>query len=98
MKITVDFSAFRAAFHDMGRGDTFSREALRIIFDHLEECEENSGEERELDVIAICSDFVEWEKSDHADEDVREEEDEAKRNSDDWFIIGETDDSFVVLA
>ncbi len=41
--------------HD--RYDQFGYDALQIIFDYLEEYEDSTGEEIELDVIAICCDY-----------------------------------------
>lgn len=59
MKTTVNLSDFRDSFHRMNRGSQFSYEALEVLFDYLEECENDTGEEWELDVIAICCDFEE---------------------------------------
>ena len=56
---TIDnASQFRDAFHHAGRGNQFSYEALGLIFDFI-----NEGSNVELDVIAICCEFVEdtWE-------------------------------------
>jgi hypothetical protein len=60
MKATVYLSDFRAAFNRAGRGDQFSYEGLELIYDYLDEYERDSGEEIELDVIAIC---CEWSES-----------------------------------
>lgn len=57
MKQSVNFSSFVDAFHAHKRYDQFGYDALRIIFDYLEEYEEATGEEIELDVICICCDF-----------------------------------------
>ena len=57
MKQTVNFSAFVDAFRAYGRYDQFGYEGLRVLFDYLEEYEESSGEELELDVIALCCDY-----------------------------------------
>lgn len=57
MKQSINFSAFVDAFHAHKRYDQFGYEALRIIFDYLEEYEESCGQEIELDVIAICCDY-----------------------------------------
>jgi hypothetical protein len=61
MKQTVNSSDFHDAFERMGRGDQFSYEALDALFDYLEQYEEETGEEMELDVIALCCDFTEYE-------------------------------------
>lgn len=61
MKQTVTEHTFIQAFQDMGRGDQFSRYALGKIFDYLEEMEQGTVEETELDPVAVCCDFVECE-------------------------------------
>jgi hypothetical protein len=59
MKQTVNLYQFRDAFQRMDRGDAFSYEGLEILFKGLEEYEEDTNEEMELDVIALCCDFSE---------------------------------------
>jgi len=56
---TINGYDFRKAFQDMGRGKQFSYEGLEILFEALEQYEVDSGEDMELDVIAICCDFSE---------------------------------------
>jgi len=58
MKTTVNVFDFVAAFKKI-RPDNFSHAALVTLFDYLEEYEQSSGEELELDVIALCCDFSE---------------------------------------
>ena len=57
MKQTVNFNSFVDAFHAYKRYDQFGYEALQILFDYLEEYEDSTGEEIELDVIALCCDY-----------------------------------------
>jgi predicted ArsR family transcriptional regulator len=59
MKQTINHSEFTAAFHRCGRGEQFSYEALSLLFNYFEELEEDTGEEIELDVIAICCEYTE---------------------------------------
>jgi hypothetical protein len=58
MKQSINFSQFVDAFHAYKRYDQFGYDALRIIFDFLESYEQDTGEELELDVIAICCDYT----------------------------------------
>lgn len=58
MKTTVNFYTFRDAFKAI-RPDNFTSEGLSVLWDYLEECEQDCGEEYELDVIALCCDFAE---------------------------------------
>lgn len=60
MKQTVNVYDFRKAFFDYDRGDNFSLLALTALFEYLEQLEEDIGEEMDLDVIALCCDFTEW--------------------------------------
>ena len=60
----INFAEFCDAFVRHNRGDQFSREALSLIFDHLEDMDEDY----ELDVIAICCDFSEVDLDDIVDE------------------------------
>ena len=48
--------AFRTRFEDMGRGNSFSDQGFRVLFDHLDEV---LDENAELDVIAIACDYSE---------------------------------------
>jgi hypothetical protein len=59
MKQTINFYDFERAFADMDRKENFSYEGLKLLFDYLEDYEESTGEEIELDVIAICCDYTE---------------------------------------
>jgi hypothetical protein len=99
MKTTVDFSDFREAFRSYGRADSYTREGLEMLFNHFEELESDTGQEIELDVIAICCDYDEnhWEDvasnysidlSDCEDEDDKTE---AVREylSDNTMLVGE---------
>ncbi|WP_288985317.1 hypothetical protein [uncultured Flavobacterium sp.] len=61
MKQTIYLNDFRDAFHDCGRKENFSYNGLEALYDFLTEIEEGSGIEQELDVIAICCDFTEYE-------------------------------------
>ena len=58
MKQTVNLYDFRNAFRTI-RPDNFSYAGLEVLFDFLEECENDTGEEYDLDVIALCCDFSE---------------------------------------
>lgn len=60
MKTTVSAVDFIDAFRRFGRNDQFSPAALRALFDHIEEMEQDTGEEYELDVIALCCEWQEF--------------------------------------
>lgn len=56
---TVNKYEFRQAFYNFERQNQFSGAALEEIFDYLESYSEDTGEDVEFDVIAICCDFQE---------------------------------------
>ena len=59
MKKSIGFCEFCDSFRDADRNENFSYEGKRALFDYLEEYEDGSGEEIELDVVALCCDFYE---------------------------------------
>lgn len=59
MKKSVNFSQFCDAFRDMGRNENFSYEGKKVLFEYLEQYEDDTGEEIELDVIALCCEYSE---------------------------------------
>tara|TARA_R110000822_G_scaffold167908_2_gene308034 strand:- start:39 stop:368 length:330 start_codon:yes stop_codon:yes gene_type:complete len=58
MKTTVSVYDFHQAFKEL-RPNNFSYAGLNILYDYFEEYERDTGEELEMDVIAICCDFTE---------------------------------------
>jgi len=56
---TISAYDFERAFSDMGRQGQFTYEGKRALFEHLEQYEEDTGEEIELDVIALCCEYSE---------------------------------------
>ena len=60
MKTTVSQTDFVDAFTKM-RPSNFSYEGLIALYDYLENFEEDTDKEIELDVIAFCCDYSEYE-------------------------------------
>ncbi len=60
MKQTIDYYQFKHAFQKCGRENNFSYRGLYALFNYLEEYENDTGEEIELDVIALCCDYAEY--------------------------------------
>ena len=56
---TVTLHDFRSAFKNAGRDTQFSFDAQRLLFDYFEQVEEDTGEQIELDIIAICCEYTE---------------------------------------
>lgn len=110
MKTTVSLYDFREAFRTCGRAEQFSHEGLEVLFDYLEQYEEDTGEELELDVIALCCDYSEDTVADIArnysidlsdldpeDDDYEEQCTEAVRDylNENTQLVGETSTGFV---
>tara|TARA_R110001606_G_C14910350_1_gene595248 strand:+ start:183 stop:500 length:318 start_codon:yes stop_codon:yes gene_type:complete len=57
---TVSQYDFVDAFNKMGRGEQFSYEGLIALYDYLEMLEEGIDQQIELDVIAICCEYSEY--------------------------------------
>ena len=88
MKQTINFYDFRDAFKKI-RPDNFSNDGLIVLFDYLEEYEEECGIELELDVIGICCEWAESTVEEFIRDYCLEEEtedmsEEAKRE----FVLG----------
>ena len=95
MKQTINFSQFCDAFRDMNRNDDFTYDGKRALFDYLEEYAEDCGAEVELDVIALCCDYVEYAdlkelQGDYPDIDSMEE------LSENTSVIMINEDSFII--
>ncbi len=59
MKQTINEHQFRQAFKEC-RPDQFSWEGLHALWEWFEQYEEDTSEDIELDVIAICCDYSEY--------------------------------------
>ena len=66
MKQTVYREDFTRAFHDYNRSGNFTPRGLVALYNYFEQLEEDTGEEIELDVIAICVEFTEYETLEEA--------------------------------
>ena len=62
MAVTVELSKY--TFADLFKGDRadqFSRCALEALFEDMEEVAEGMGEDLQVDVVAICCEWTEYE-------------------------------------
>lgn len=66
MKQTINEHDFIEAFRNYNRLQTdetsgnFTREGATALFEYLKQYEDDTGEELELDVIALCCDYAEY--------------------------------------
>jgi hypothetical protein len=54
VKQIITQSQFHDAFKRCGRGEQFSYGALNALYDYLEEVGDETDQEYDLDVIALC--------------------------------------------
>jgi len=59
IKQNVNFSMFLDSFSDTRR-NSFTYEGKRALFDYLEQLSEDLGEDIELDIIALCCEYTEY--------------------------------------
>lgn len=110
MKTTVSRYDFERAFVDADRKENFSYEGLKALFDYFEDYEEQTAEEIELDVIAICCEYfedtaeeiarnysIDLSDLDPEDDDYKEQCTEAVRDylNENTQLVGETSTGFV---
>jgi hypothetical protein len=85
--------SFIDAFKQSSRKDQFSYEALEAIFEYLEDYSNDTGENVELDIVAICCEWVEmsWQEVVQAyDVDLSDVADEDKADAVWDFLTDET--------
>ena len=96
MKQNINESEFRTAFHRMGRGEQFSYAGLSALYDYLEDYEESTGEEIELDVIALCCEYAEYDSLADFREDYGEEYNSMDNIEYETTVIMIDDTSFII--
>ena len=60
MITTINEYDFIDAFKKMGRKGNFSNNGLVALYEYLEMLEDDTGQPIELDVIALCCEFTEY--------------------------------------
>lgn len=91
----VTLHQFCQAFEDMGRGNQFSPKGLELLYTHLEDMSYNIDSPIELDVIALCCDYSEYDGID----DLREQLGFSKENYPEWEdILAELENGTEVIA
>jgi hypothetical protein len=96
MKQSINEHKFRDAFYKMGRGEQFSYAGLSALYDYLEQYEDDTGQEIELDVIALCCDFTEYDSLAEFREDYGEDYETIEDIQYDTSVIMIDDDSFII--
>jgi hypothetical protein len=106
MKQTIGLSQFTDAFMSI-RPNNFTYDGLVLLFDWIEQQEQETGQEQELDVIALCCDFEELTieeiirqyniEADDIEDDEIDDHVMAYLN-DETIVIGKTDNTIVFLS
>ena len=101
---TISLFDFRQTFSVYGRRDNFSDSGLDALFNHFEQIEVDTGEQTELDVIAICCEFSEYNSALEAmgdytniDEYADIDEDDALEWLNDRTFVLECDNGHIVI-
>lgn len=95
---TINKYDFRLAFLSTDRADNFSLIGLDALFEYLEQLEEDTGEQIELDVIGLCCEYTEYESLEQYNRDygTEYESTEELRYNVGMFIEIPGTDSFIV--
>ena len=96
MKQTIDYYQFKHAFEKYGRENNFSYRGLFVLFDYLEQLEDDIGEEIELDVIALCCEYAEYDSLAEFREDYGEDYNTMQDIEYHTTVIMIDDESFII--
>lgn len=98
MKKTINVYDFRDEFVRMSRRNSFSYEGSGKLFEYLEQYENDCGEEIELDVIALCGEFSEYESIADFQKDYGEEYKTLEDIEKETIVIPVDNDSFIIQS
>ena len=93
---TIDNIEFVDAFRKMGRTDNFSFRGLVALYEYLEMLEDDTGQPIELDVIALCCEFTEYDNLEEFQADYSEDYQTIGDIESDTTVIMIDDDSFII--
>ena len=96
MKQSINMYDFERAFKNFERMNNFSYDGLKALFEYLEDYEEDTGEEVELDVIALCCDYKEYDSLNEYNDDYGTKYSEIDAIQDDTTLIKIDDNSFII--
>ena len=94
---TINEYQFADAFNKI-RPDNFTYRGLIALYNYFEQYEEDTGEQIELDVIAICCDYYEYEDLKYFQEDYSEDYESIEDIEQATTVIMIDDTSFIFQA
>ena len=89
---------FVDAFRRMNRLTQFSYEGLHALYKYLTDLEDDLGKEFELDVIALCCDYNEYESFEQYLEEGNSDYEDLDDLADNLTVIRVGDEGFIVEA
>jgi len=93
---TVNKYDFIDAFRKMGREGNFSNDGLVALYEYLEMLEDDTGQPIELDVIALCCEFTEYDNLEEFQADYSEDYETIEDIERETTVIMIDDDSFII--
>ena len=93
---TINQYDFIDAFKKMGREENFSYDGLIALYDYLEMFEDDTGQSIELDVIALCCGFTEYDNLEEFQADYGEDYETIEDIQNDTSVNMIDDDSFII--
>ena len=93
---TINEYDFIDAFKKMGRENNFSYDGLIALYEELEMVENDIGKPIELDVIALCCEFTEYNNLDEFQADYGDEYETIEDIQNATTVIMIDDDSFII--
>ena len=93
---TINQYDFIDAFRKMGREESFSYNGLVALYEYLEMLEDDLGQEIELDVIALCCEYTEYDNLEEFQADYGDEYETIEDIQNATTVIMIDDDSFII--
>ena len=93
---TINEYDFIDAFKKMGRGNQFSHDGLIALYEYLEMLGDDLGQEIELDVIALCCEYAEYDNLEEFQADYSEDYETIEDIQNATSVIMIDDDSFII--
>ena len=95
MKIVINEQAFIDTFQKF-RPNQFTYEGLTALFEYLEEFEDATGEEIELDVIGLCCDYCEYDNLKEFQDEYGKEYETMEDIENQTMVIPIDEESFII--
>jgi hypothetical protein len=95
---TINEYQFADAFEKANRGNQFSYDGLRALYDEFDKFEDSSGEQIELDVVAICCEYNEYDSLKDFQEDYGDDYQSIDEIGQATTVIMIDDTSFIIQA